>query len=134
MSLIGGLLIGASTALVLVLNGRIAGVSGMLGSLLERDRSDTAWRVAFIVGLLIAPLVYRNFGGTLPPVVLDAPLGLLMVAGLLVGFGTRLGAGCTSGHAVCGIGRGSPRSIAATLIFTATAMITVFVTRHVLGV
>ncbi len=106
----------------------------MLGSLLERDRSDTAWRVAFIVGLLIAPLVYRNFGGTLPPVVLDAPLGLLMVAGLLVGFGTRLGAGCTSGHAVCGIGRGSPRSIAATLIFTATAMITVFVTRHVLGV
>ena len=130
---IGGLLIGASTALILMLNGRIAGISGILGGLLDWNRSEIGWRPAFLAGLLIAPPVYRALGGVLPPVVLDAPLGLLMVAGLLVGFGSRLGAGCTSGHGVCGVGRGSPRSIAATLVFTATAIVTVLVTRHVLG-
>jgi len=133
-ALVGGLLIGASSALFLVLNGRTAGISGILGGLLENDRREIGWRVAFLVGLLVAPLAHRAFGGVLPPVAPDAPLGLLMLAGLLVGFGTRLGSGCTSGHGVCGFGRGSPRSIAATLVFTAAAILTVFVTRHVLGV
>jgi uncharacterized protein len=132
-ALIGGLLIGASAALFLILNGRIAGISGILGGLLQPANSDTRWRLAFLAGLLIAPLVYAGLGGTLPPVSLDVPLWLLAVAGLIVGFGTRLGAGCTSGHGVCGIGRGSPRSLAATAIFMTTAIITVLITRHVLG-
>ena len=133
-ALIGGLLIGASAALFLVLNGRIAGISGILGGLLQPARSDLGWRLAFLAGLLIAPLLHTAVRGSLPPVELDAPMGLLVLAGLLVGFGTRLGAGCTSGHGVCGIGRGSPRSIAATLIFMTTAILTVFVTRHLMGV
>lgn len=132
-ALIGGLLIGASTALFLVLNGRIAGISGILGGLLQPAWSDLGWRLAFLAGLLIAPLLYAAVSGSLPPVELDAPMGLLVLAGLLVGFGTRLGAGCTSGHGVCGIGRGSPRSIAATLVFMTTAILTVFVTRHLMG-
>jgi uncharacterized protein len=132
-ALLGGLLIGASAALFLVLNGRIAGISGILGGLLQPAKNDTRWRLAFLAGLFIAPLVYAGLGGTLPPVSLDVPLWLLAVAGLIVGFGTRLGAGCTSGHGVCGIGRGSPRSLTATAAFMTTAIITVFITRHVLG-
>src|SRR3954470_10968568 len=132
-ALFGGLLIGASAALFLVLNGRIAGISGILGGLLQPNRSDLGWRLAFLAGLLLAPLIYAAGGGRLPPVQLDAPVGLLIVAGLLVGFGTRLGAGCTSGHGVCGIGRGSPRSIVATLVFMSTAILTVFVMRHLVG-
>jgi uncharacterized protein len=131
-ALIGGLLIGASAALFLVLNGRIAGISGILGGLLHPARSEIGWRLAFLAGLFIAPLVYVAFGA-LPPVELDASLPILIVAGLIVGFGTRLGAGCTSGHGVCGIGRGSPRSLAATVVFMATAIATVFVTRHLIG-
>lgn len=132
-ALIGGLLIGASAALFLVLNGRIAGISGILGGLLQPSRADVGWRSAFLAGLLTAPLIYTAVGGSFPPVRLDAPIGLLILAGLLVGFGTRLGAGCTSGHGVCGIGRGSPRSIVATLVFMTTAILTVFVTRHLIG-
>jgi uncharacterized membrane protein YedE/YeeE len=132
-ALIGGLLIGASAALFLVLNGRIAGISGILGGLLHPARSEIGWRLAFLAGLFIAPLVYVAVGGALPPVELDASLPLLIVAGLIVGFGTRLGAGCTSGHGVCGIGRGSPRSLAATAVFMATAIATVLITRHVIG-
>ena len=131
-ALAGGLLIGASTALLLVLNGRIAGISGILGGLLQPARSETGWRLAFLAGLFVAPLVYVSFGGTLPTVTLNAPLWLLIVAGLIVGFGSRLGVGCTSGHGVCGIGRGSPRSLVATATFMATAILTVFVTRHLL--
>ncbi|WP_262270991.1 YeeE/YedE family protein [Microvirga yunnanensis] len=132
-ALVGGSLIGASAALFLVLNGRIAGISGILGGLLHPDRREIGWRMAFLVGLLIAPLAYRALGGTLPTVAIDGPFGLVVVAGLLVGFGSRLGAGCTSGHGVCGVGRGSLRSIAATLVFMATAVLTVLLTRHVLG-
>jgi uncharacterized protein len=132
-ALIGGLLIGASAALFLVLNGRIAGISGILGGLLQPTRNEVGWRIAFLAGMFVAPLVYVAFGRALPAVTLDASLPLLIVAGLIVGFGTRLGAGCTSGHGVCGIGRGSPRSIVATLVFMATAIATVFVTRHVVG-
>jgi uncharacterized membrane protein YedE/YeeE len=132
-ALIGGLLIGASAALFLVLNGRIAGISGILGGLLHPARSEIGWRLAFLAGLFVAPLVYVTSGGVLPPVELDASLPLLILAGLVVGFGTRLGAGCTSGHGVCGIGRGSPLSLAATTVFMVTAVATVFITRHLLG-
>jgi uncharacterized membrane protein YedE/YeeE len=132
-ALIGGLLIGASAALLLVLNGRIAGISGILGGLLQPARGEVGWRLAFLAGMLIAPLVYVAVGGALPRVVLDASLPRLILAGLIVGFGTRLGAGCTSGHGVCGIGRLSPRSLVATLVFMATAIATVLVTRHLVG-
>jgi len=132
-SLIGGLMIGASAALFLVLNGRIAGISGILGGLIPPERGHVGWRLAFLAGMFIAPLAYVASGAALPAIELDASLPLLVVAGLIVGFGTRLGAGCTSGHGVCGIGRGSPRSIVATLVFMATAVATVFVTRHLLG-
>jgi uncharacterized membrane protein YedE/YeeE len=132
-ALVGGALIGASAALFLLLNGRVAGISGILGGLVHPVGSEIGWRLAFLAGLFIAPLAYVGFGGSLPPVSLTPSLGLVVVAGLIVGFGTRLGAGCTSGHGVCGIGRGSPRSLAATLVFMATAILTVVVTRHLLG-
>jgi uncharacterized membrane protein YedE/YeeE len=132
-ALLGGFLIGASAALLLVLNGRIAGISGLVGGLINPSRSETGWRLAFLAGLFVAPFVYAAFGGALPAVTLKASLWLLIVAGLITGFGTRLGAGCTSGHGVCGIGRGSPRSLVATATFMATAIATVFLTRHVLG-
>ena len=132
-ALIGGLLIGGSAALFLILNGRVAGISGILGGLLQPTRADVGWRLAFLAGLLLAPLIYMAAGGAVPRIEIDAHAGLLVVAGLLVGVGTRLGAGCTSGHGVCGIGRGSPRSIAATVVFMATAVVTLFVTRHLMG-
>lgn len=132
-ALIGGLLIGGSAALFLILTGRIAGISGILGGLLRPEPGDVGWRVAFIVGLFLAPFVYMAAGGAAPRVEIGASAGTLVLAGLLVGIGTRLGAGCTSGHGVCGIGRGSPRSIAATAIFMTTAVVTVFVTRHLMG-
>ncbi|MGO4525830.1 YeeE/YedE family protein [Microvirga sp. 2MCAF35] len=132
-ALIGGLLIGTSAALFLVLNGRVAGISGILGGLIPPERGHVGWRLAFLVGMFVSAPVYVMAGGTLPPVELHASLPLLIVAGLIVGFGTRLGAGCTSGHGVCGIGRGSSRSIVATLVFMATAVTTVFLARHVIG-
>ena len=132
-ALVGGLLIGGSTAMLLVLNGRIAGISGILGGLLQPSRSEVGWRLAFLAGLLVAPIIYSIIGGSLPQVQFGASVGVLVLAGLLVGFGTRLGAGCTSGHGVCGIGRGSPRSIVATLVFMATAVLMVFVMRHLSG-
>lgn len=132
-ALLGGVLIKVSAALFLVLNGRIAGVSGILGGLIHPARSGIGWRLAFLAGLFVAPLLYAALGGALPSVTLTSSLKLLITAGLLVGFGTRLGAGCTSGHGVCGIGRGSPRSLAATAVFMTTGVLTVLVTRHVLG-
>ncbi|CAO4163389.1 YeeE/YedE family protein [Methylorubrum extorquens] len=130
---LGGVMIGAAAALFLLLNGRIAGISGILGGLLAPLSREAGWRAAFLAGLVLAPLVYAGLGGSLPPVTVDASFPLLVIAGLLVGFGARLGAGCTSGHGVCGIGRGSPRSLAATGTFMAVAILTVFVTRHLLG-
>lgn len=132
-ALIGGAMIGSATALFLVLNGRIAGISGILGGLLPPTRGDVAWRLAFLVGIFAAPLLYAALGGHLPQVGITGSAELLVAAGLLVGFGTRLGSGCTSGHGVCGIGRGSPRSIVATLTFTLAAIATVFVTHHLIG-
>jgi uncharacterized membrane protein YedE/YeeE len=130
---IGGALIGGSAAFFLVVNGRIAGISGVLGGLLQLSMTDFGWRFAFLAGMLLAPFVFVAAGGTLPSIEIDASAGRLVAAGVLVGFGTRLGAGCTSGHGVCGIGRASPRSIAATLVFMATAIVTVFITRHLMG-
>ena len=131
-SLAGGALIGLAAALFVLLNGRIAGISGVLGGLLVPKRGDIAWRLAFVLGLVGAPLVYLLFA-TLPRPQIDAGYGALVLAGLLVGVGTRYGAGCTSGHGVCGLSRQSPRSLVATAAFMAAGFTTVFVVRHVLG-
>lgn len=130
---IGGLLIGLSTLLLLLLQGRVAGISGILGGALAFRRGEILWRFAFIAGLIIAPLVYAVLMGRLPPLVVTHSAALLVCAGLLVGFGTRMGSGCTSGHGVCGIARLSRRSIVATLVFMATGAATVFVARHIFG-
>jgi uncharacterized membrane protein YedE/YeeE len=131
-ALAGGALIGLAAALFVLLNGRIAGISGVLGGLLVPTRGDMAWRLAFVLGLVGAPLVYRLFA-TLPTPQIDAGYGSLVLAGLLVGVGTRYGAGCTSGHGVCGLSRLSPRSLVATAAFMAAGFATVFVVRHILG-
>jgi uncharacterized membrane protein YedE/YeeE len=132
-ALIGGAMIGTATALFLVLNGRIAGISGILGGLLAPMSGDMVWRLAVLAGIFAAPILYSAVGGHLPQVGLTDSVSLLVAAGILVGFGTRLGSGCTSGHGVCGIGRGSPRSIVATLIFMVAAVATVFITHHLIG-
>jgi uncharacterized membrane protein YedE/YeeE len=132
-ALVGGALIGGSAALYLILTGRVAGISGILGGLLLPSSGGRGWRLAFLAGLISAPLAYIAVTNRAPEVEIDASAPVLVVAGLLVGFGSRLGAGCTSGHGVCGIGRGSARSIAATSIFMTTAIATVFVTRHLFG-
>jgi uncharacterized membrane protein YedE/YeeE len=131
-SLAGGALIGLAAALFVLLNGRIAGISGVLGGLLVPTRGDIAWRLAFVLGLVGAPLVYLPFA-PLPVSQIDAGTGTLVLAGLLVGVGTRYGAGCTSGHGVCGLSRLSPRSLVATAAFMAAGFATVFVVRHILG-
>jgi uncharacterized membrane protein YedE/YeeE len=130
--LIGGLLIGLATALLLLLNGRIGGISGIVGGLLARKGSEVGWRAVFVAGLLLGAFVYMLATGGAFPVRIQASLPVMVVAGLLVGFGTRLGSGCTSGHGVSGIARLSKRSIVATLVFTGVAIITVFLTHHTL--
>lgn len=132
-ALLGGMLIGLAAAMFALLNGRIAGISGVLGGLLKPVRGDIAWRTAFVLGLVGAPLVYRLFA-MLPAVQIEAGYGALIVAGLLVGVGTRYGSGCTSGHGVCGLSRLSPRSLAATVTFMAAGFATVFVLRHLLKI
>jgi uncharacterized membrane protein YedE/YeeE len=131
-SLAGGVLIGLAATLLVLFNGRIAGISGVLGGLLEPARGDVAWRAAFVLGLVAAPLVWRLVAAW-PRLHVDASMPVLVVAGLLVGVGTRYGAGCTSGHGVCGLSRGSPRSLAATAAFMAAGFAVVFVVRHLLG-
>lgn len=130
-SLAGGMLIGAAAALLVLLSGRIAGISGIVGGLIEVRRGDIAWRLAFVAGLLVAPGAMVLVGRPLAPRI-DAGMVLLLVAGLLVGLGTRYGSGCTSGHGVCGLSRLSPRSLVATGAFMAAGVATVFVTRHLL--
>ena len=132
-SLFGGMLIGLAAAMFVLLNGRIAGISGVLGGLLMPVRGDVMWRVAFVGGIVVAPLAYFLFQ-VLPPVQIDADYAALVVAGLLVGVGTRYGSGCTSGHGVCGLARLSPRSLVATVAFMVAGFATVFVTRHMLGI
>ena len=128
-ALIGGVLIGLATAMFALLNGRIAGISGVLGGLLKPVRGDVGWRAAFVLGLVAAPLVYALVAA-LPAVQIDVGYGALIAAGLLVGVGTRYGSGCTSGHGVCGLSRLSPRSLVATLTFMGAGFATVFVLRH----
>jgi uncharacterized membrane protein YedE/YeeE len=130
--LIGGLLIGLATVLMMLFNGQIAGISGIVGSLMARKTSEVGWRAVFVGGLLLGAFIYMLITGRAIPVSIQASLPVMVVAGLLVGFGTRLGSGCTSGHGISGIARFSKRSIVATLVFTATAIITVFLTHHVL--
>ncbi|MYN10390.1 YeeE/YedE family protein [Pseudoduganella aquatica] len=131
-SLAGGVLIGLAAALFVLFNGRIAGISGILGGLLSWPKGDTTWRLAFLAGLVAAPLAY-GLALPLPEVQSDAGTAVLVVAGLLVGVGTRYGAGCTSGHGVCGLSRLSPRSLVATLAFMGAGFGTVFVLRHLLA-
>ena len=131
-SLAGGLLIGLSAAMFLLFNGRIAGISGILGGLLQWPTGDLAWRIAFLLGLVGAPLVYGLFA-PLPTVQVDAGAITLVAAGLLVGIGTRYGSGCTSGHGVCGLSRRSPRSLVATGAFMVAGFLTVFIVRHLIG-
>jgi hypothetical protein len=130
---IGGGLIGLSTVLLMLLTGRIAGISGIFGGLLDVGNDDKGWRVAFIAGLILAPVIAGLLGHAMPAPQMPASWAVIVVAGLLVGFGTRLGGGCTSGHGICGIARWSDRSIAATVIFMVVAIATVAVTRHVAG-
>ena len=131
--LLGGALIGLAAVLLLLANGRIAGISGIVGGLLTRATADMGWRVAFVLGLWLGALVYWLVRGELFAVELATSWPVMLIAGLLVGFGTRMGGGCTSGHGVCGIARLSKRSIVATLVFMGAGIITVFVTRHVLS-
>jgi len=130
---IGGGLIGLSAVLLMLLTGRIAGISGILGGLLDFRSEDKDWRIAFIAGLIVAPLIAGWMGYGMPPPELPASWAVIIAAGLLVGFGTRLGGGCTSGHGICGVARLSVRSIAATVVFMLAAIVTVAVTRHVFG-
>ena len=126
------MLIGLSAAVFVLFNGRIAGIGGILGGLLEWPKGDVAWRVAFLAGLIGAPLLYGAVL-TLPEVRIDADFPTLIIAGLLVGVGTRYGSGCTSGHGVCGLSRMSPRSLVATVAFMLAGFATVFVVRHLIA-
>ncbi len=129
VALLGGVLIGLAVALFVLFSGRIAGISGIVGGLFRPQRGDIGWRLAFIGGLLAAPLFYSRVLPW-PEMRIEAGSLQIIVAGLLVGIGTRYGAGCTSGHGVCGLSRLSPRSVVATLAFMAAGFATVFVLRH----
>lgn len=131
-ALAGGVLLGLASALFVLLNGRILGISGIVGGVLRPKAGDAGWRLSFVLGMLVAPGVYWLFAGTTAPRI-DAGWGAVVVAGLLVGVGTRYGSGCTSGHGVCGLSRLSPRSLVATLAFMGSGFLTVFLVRHVLG-
>jgi uncharacterized membrane protein YedE/YeeE len=129
---LGGLLIGLAAALLWLTTGRIAGISGIVGALPTARTGDVAWRIAFLAGLIVAPVIYAMAAG-MPVVRLDAGMPVIVAGGLLVGFGTRLGGGCTSGHGVCGIARLSARSLLATGLFMAAGVVTVFLARHIVG-
>ena len=131
ISLVGGLMLGVATAILLLGVGRIAGISGIFSSLLKPKRVEM-WQVLFIAGLIVSPLLYRLVK-PLPVLEISTSIPLLIAAGLLVGFGTRLGSGCTSGHGICGNARLSPRSMAATVTFMLFGIVTVYIGRHVLG-
>jgi uncharacterized membrane protein YedE/YeeE len=128
-SLVGGLLIGVSATLLLFFNGKIAGISGIVGGLFRPFNGDIGWRLTFIVGMVCAPLVY-GLAMPLPDVSVDTSMPTLIVAGLLVGIGARYGSGCTSGHGICGLSRRSPRSMVATLAFMFAGFVTVYLVRH----
>ncbi|MES2686279.1 MAG: YeeE/YedE thiosulfate transporter family protein [Pseudomonadota bacterium] len=131
-ALAGGLLLGLAAALFILVNGRILGISGIIAGLLRPTPGDTGWRLSFVLGLLAAPLLYLLIAGPIEARI-DAGWGVVVIAGLLVGIGTRYGSGCTSGHGVCGLSRLSPRSLVATLVFMGAGFATVFAARHLLG-
>lgn len=131
-ALAGGVLLGLASALFVLLNGRILGISGIVGGLLRPRAGDMGWRVAFVLGMLVAPGLYWLVVGPTQPRI-DATWAMVVIAGLLVGVGTRYGSGCTSGHGVCGLSRMSPRSLVATLAFMGAGFVTVFLIRHVLA-
>lgn len=133
-SLSGGILLGVASALFILVNGRVLGISGILGGLLPPKPGDAGWRVSFLLGMLAAPLLYGLLApeGFAQAPRIDAGFGTIVAAGLLVGLGTRYGSGCTSGHGVCGLSRLSPRSLVATLAFMGAGFAMVFVVRHVL--
>lgn len=130
-ALIGGLLVGLASAILLLFSGRIAGISGIVGRLLPWNSGESPWRLAFIIGLLAGPIIWVGFA-EFPPVDVQATNLQVIAAGLLVGFGTRLGSGCTSGHGVCGLSRLSLRSLVATCSFIAAGVVTVYITHHIL--
>ena len=132
-SLLGGALVGLGAVTLLALNGRIAGISGIVNGVIRPVKGDWPWRAVFILGLIAGTAIYRFAGGPVQTLQFIPSSILLVIAGFLVGFGARLGSGCTSGHGVCGLARLSPRSIAAVATFTASAMITVYLFRHVWG-
>jgi uncharacterized membrane protein YedE/YeeE len=129
---IGGVVIGLAVALFVLVNGRVAGISGIVGGLMKPREGDVAWRLAFVAGLLLAPAAYGILAAY-PSIAIETGSPVLIVAGLLVGVGTRMAGGCTSGHGVCGLSRLSPRSLVATSSFMAAGFVTVFVVRHVIG-
>ena len=131
-ALAGGVLLGLASALFVLLNGRILGISGIVGGLLRPRAGDMGWRLAFLLGMLVAPGLYWLVVGPTQPRI-DATWGMVVMAGLLVGVGTRYGSGCTSGHGVCGLSRMSPRSLVATLAFMGAGFVTVFLIRHTLA-
>lgn len=131
-SLAGGALIGLAASILILLNGRIAGISGIVGGLIKPRWHDAGWRVAFIAGLVAAPIIWQSIV-MLPTLQIYSSYGTLIIAGLIVGISTRFGAGCTSGHGVCGISRLSPRSIIATISFMLAGFVTVYVIRHIWG-
>ena len=131
-SLLGGVFIGVASGLFILFNGRIAGISGILGGMLRAASGDRFWRMSFLVGLIGSPLIYA-LAAPLPEVRIDADYVTLVAAGLLVGIGTRYGSGCTSGHGVCGLSRRSPRSLVAVASFMLAGFATVYITRHVLS-
>lgn len=132
-ALIGGAIIGLAAVTLLLFNGRIAGISGILGGLLNPKTGEAPWRAAFLIGLVLGAFIVSALGYGPKEIRITSSWLLLIAGGVIVGFGTRLGSGCTSGHGVCGLGRLSPRSLAATLIFMAVAMLVVLVTRHLLA-
>jgi uncharacterized protein len=132
-ALVGGGVIGLASVVLMLFIGRIAGIAGIVGGLFGSGGSGIGWRLAFIAGLIAGPFLVPLAGGAIPDITIEAPLTMVIVGGLLVGFGTRLGSGCTSGHGVCGLSRLSPRSLVATLTFMAVGAAVVFVFRHLIG-
>jgi uncharacterized membrane protein YedE/YeeE len=134
---IGGALIGLSAVLLMALNGRVAGISGIVAGIMApirgEGRADLSWRLAFVAGLVLAPLLFSLFRGEFVAISTPHPMWMMALGGLLVGYGTRLGSGCTSGHGVCGVARLSKRSFAATGMFMASAIVTVFIVRQFMG-
>jgi len=131
-SLLGGMILGLAASLYALLHGRILGISGIISGLLHPQASDLAWRFTLVLGLVSAPFLAMFFG-VFPIVKIDSSWLAIVIAGLLVGFGSQYGSGCTSGHGICGLSRLSPRSLAATLAFMCAGFVTVFVTRHLIG-